>query len=395
MTANDADLARLGTSFPLIADLAARARRRIPHFAWEYLDSGTGLERALVRNRQALDNVLVSPRFMKGDLAPDISTELFGHRWSAPFGVAPIGLTGLMWPGGELMLAGMARAAGIPYCLSSFACEGPEEVGPLAGENGWFQLYTISDLKAQDDIIERVDAAGFSALVITVDVPVNSTRERQRKAGLGRRPRMSFKQMMQVAARPQWALETARHGKPSFRTVARYFPGASMNEIGKLLDQMKLGMTGMDAIERIRKRWKKPLIIKGIMDVEDANACIAAGADAIVVSNHGGRQFDAAPASIDVLPKIARAVDGQIPVLFDSGVRTGLDIMRALALGADFVLVGRPFIYGTCAHGRAGAALVATILRDDLVNNMVQAGAQNIAQLRELTVMARGQASPL
>jgi L-lactate dehydrogenase (cytochrome) len=151
----------------------------------------------------------------------------------------------------------------------------------------------------------------------------------------------------------------------------------------------------MDAIERIRKRWKKPLIIKGIMDVEDANACISAGADAIVVSNHGGRQFDAAPASIDVLPDIARALDGKAPLLFDSGVRTGLDIMRALALGADFVLVGRPFVYGTCAHGQAGAALVATILKDDLTNNMIQAGAQTIAQLRELTVTRAGQPSPL
>jgi L-lactate dehydrogenase (cytochrome) len=385
----------LGMSFPLIADLAARARRRIPHFAWEYLDSGTGLEQALVRNRLALDRVLVSPRFMKGDLFPDISTELFGRKWSAPFGVAPIGLTGMMWPGGEMMLARMARAAGIPYCLSSFACQGPEEVGGIAGGNGWFQLYTMSDTDAEHDIIDRADAAGFTALVITVDVPVNSTRERQRKAGLGRRPRMSLKQMLQVAARPQWALATARHGKPTLRTVERYFPGASMNEIGRLLDQMKLGMTGMEAIERIRKRWQKPLIIKGIMDVEDAYACISAGADAIVVSNHGARQFDAVPAAIDVLPDIAAAVGGKIPVLFDSGVRTGLDILRALALGADFVLIGRPFIYGTCAHGEAGAALVATILKDDLVNNMIQTGAQQIAQLRELTLTRAGQASPL
>jgi L-lactate dehydrogenase (cytochrome) len=385
----------LGTSFPLIADLAARARRRIPHFAWEYLDSGTGLEQAIMRNRLALDRVLVSPRFMKGDLAPDISTELFGRKWAAPFGVAPIGLTGMMWPGGELMLARMARAAGIPYCLSSFACQGPEEVGAIAGDNGWFQLYTMSDTEAEHDIIDRADAAGFSALVITVDVPVNSTRERQRKAGLGRRPRMSLRQMLQVAACPQWALATARHGKPAFRSVERYFPGASMNEIGRLLDQMKLGMTGMEAIERIRKRWNKPLIIKGIMDAEDALACISAGADAIVVSNHGGRQFDAVPAAIDVLADIARAVDGKAPLLFDSGVRTGLDILRALAIGADFVLVGRPFIYGTCAHGEAGAELVATILKDDLANNMIQTGAQTIAQLRELTVTRAGQPSPL
>jgi L-lactate dehydrogenase (cytochrome) len=374
----------LGTAFPLISDLAARAKRRIPHFAWEYLESGTGLEQALTRNRAALDNVLISPRFMKGDLAPVVSTELFGRRWDAPFGVAPIGLTGMMWPGGELMLARAAREANIPYCLSSFACEGPEEVGPLALENGWFQLYTMSDHGAEDDILHRAEAAGFSALIITVDVPVNSTRERQRKAGLGRHSRMSLMQIAQIAARPQWALATARHGQPSFKTVARYFPGASMGEIGKLLDRMKLGMTSVAGLERIRKLWKKPLIVKGIMDVADAEVAISAGADAIVVSNHGARQFDAVPASIDVLPAIAEAVSGRVPVLFDSGVRTGLDLLRAIALGADFVLVGRPFLFGTCALEEPGARLVAKILKDDLSNNMVQAGAQTLGELRGL-----------
>ncbi|MCU0790183.1 MAG: alpha-hydroxy-acid oxidizing protein [Nitratireductor sp.] len=374
----------LGTAFPLISDLAARAKRRIPHFAWEYLESGTGLEQALVRNRAAFDSILISPRFMKGDLAPAISSELFGRRWDAPFGVAPIGLTGMMWPGGELMLARAAREANIPYCLSSFACEGPEEVGPLAGENGWFQLYTVSDEKAEDDILARAEAAGFSSLIITVDVPVNSTRERQRKAGLGRHSRMSPRQMMQIASRPQWALATARHGQPTFKTVARYFPGASMGEIGKLLDRMKLGMTSLAGLERIRKRWKKPLIIKGIMDSADAETAIGAGADAIVVSNHGARQFDAVPAAIDALPGIVEAVGGRVPVLFDSGVRTGLDLLRALVLGADFVLVGRPFLFGTCALGEPGARLVAKILKDDLTNNMIQAGAQSLAELRRL-----------
>ena len=382
----------IGTAFPLISDLAARAKRRIPHFAWEYLESGTGLEQALVRNRAAFDNVLITPRFMKGDLAPVVSSELFGRRWDAPFGVAPIGLTGLMWPGGELMLARMAREANIPYCLSSFACEGPEEVGPLAGENGWFQLYTVSDAGAEDDIIDRAEAAGFSALIITVDVPVNSTRERQRKAGLGRHSRMSPRQMMQIAARPQWAMATARHGQPSFKTVARYFPGAAMGEIGKLLDRMKLGMTGIAGLERIRKRWKKPLIVKGIMDAGDAEIALGTGADGIVVSNHGARQFDAVPAAIDVLPEIAEKIAGRVPVLFDSGVRTGLDLLRALALGADFVLVGRPFLFGTCAFGEPGARLVAKVLKDDLVNNMVQSGAQTLADLRNLAVTRAGRA---
>lgn len=372
--------------YPLISDLKARTKTRIPHFAWEYLDSGTGLERAVDRNREALDGVLFVPRFMKGDLKPDLSTRLFGKDYAAPFGVAPVGLTGMMWPGGEMMLAEAAREAGIVYCLSSFGCEGPEAVGAVAGDHGWFQLYTMGDKSAEADVIERADAAGFSALVVTVDVPVSSTRERQKKAGLGRRSAFSLNQLLQVAARPSWALATARHGKPTLRTIEKYYPGASMAQIARLLDASRLGMTGMDDLKRIRDQWKKPLIIKGILHRDDAMACQSLGADGIVVSNHGARQLDAVPAAIDVLASIAAAVGGKMAILYDSGIRTGLDIARALALGADFVLAGRPFLYGVCALGPAGGGHVATLLREDLANNMIQIGVDSLAGLREAAV---------
>jgi L-lactate dehydrogenase (cytochrome) len=384
------DLQELGIAYPFISDLAAQARRRIPHFAWEYLDSGTGLEVSIERNRNALDNVLISPRFMKGDLKPELATELFGQKWSAPVGVAPVGLTGMMWPGGELMLARMARRMGIPYSLSSFACASPEEVGPVAGDHGWFQLYLMSDTGAEDDILERADAAGFSALIVTVDVPVNSTRERQRKAGLGRKPKLSVAQFLGIASRPRWALATLQAGSPKLATVTKYFPGKTIQEVARELDGLRLGMNSVKAISRIRRKWKKPLIIKGIMHRDDVALCLECGADAIVVSNHGARQLDAVPASIDALPAIAEAVDGRMKVLFDSGVRTGLDALRALALGADFVLAGRPFLYGICALGEPGGDLVATILRDDLRNNMVQVGVERIADLRGLTIHRTG-----
>ncbi len=371
----------------MVSDLAVRAKQRMPNFAWEYLDSGTGLETAIGRNRAALDSVLITPRFMRGELQPDLSTTLFGKKWQAPFGVAPIGLTGMMWPGGELMLAKAARDHGIAYCLSSFACEGPEAVGAVAGDHGWFQLYTMGDKTAEEDVLRRADASGFATLIVTVDVPVSSTRERQKKAGLGRRPAISLSQLAQLAMRPSWVVATARKGKPTLATVQKYYPGASMSQIGRLLDASKLGMTGIEDIKRIRKSWKKPLVIKGVMHPEDARLCLELGADGVVVSNHGARQLDAVPAAIDALPAIADAVGSKMAVLYDSGIRTGLDIARAIALGADFVLVGRPFIYGIATAGAEGGSHVANILSADLANNMVQIGVGTLAGLRDAEIV--------
>lgn len=369
--------------FPTFADLRERARRRVPHFAFEYLDSATGLEMGLLRNRDALDRVLLTPRFMKGELKPQLQTRLFGKTWSAPCGVAPVGLTGMMWPRGEIILAQAAAGHGIPYCLSSVACEAPEAVGPAAQGNAWFQLYPIADKDAEGDILNRARSSGFEVLVVTVDVPVGSTRERQRRAGLTN-PKTGVSKLLQMASRPQWLLETAKRGQPRFRTMEKYVSGSSMAEIARFAVEQRLGMTGPDSLKLIRDRWKGPLVIKGVLAVEDALACLDLGADGIVVSNHGARQLDCAPASIDVLPQIAKAIDGRIAVMFDSGVRTGLDIARALALGADFVLAGRAFIQGVCALGERGGRHVARMLSDDLANNMIQLGVRNIEELRAL-----------
>jgi len=363
----------LADRYPAIEDLRARARGRIPHFAWEYLDSGTGLETSLALNRSALDAVQLTPRFLRDPVAPDLSTTVFGLTYSAPFGIAPIGLSGLMWPGSEFMLARAARAANIPFSLSTVAAENPEPVAAEADGNGWFQLYSLSDTKSEADILRRAAQAGFRVLLVTVDVPGPSARERQRKAGFHPRQKMNAGRIAQILARPAWAIATARKGAPGFPLLASYVENPTLPRIATYIAE-HTSRTSVEHLKRVRDLWKGPMVVKGVLSEDDAEASIALGADGIVVSNHGARQIDAAPASIDALAVIAPKVKGRTAILFDSGVRTGLDIARALALGADFVLAGRAFMYGVCALGEPGAALVHEILRADLVSNMVQLG---------------------
>lgn len=370
---------------PAIEDLCRLAKRRMPHFAWEYLDSGTGFETAVQRNRDCLDNVLFKPRGLQGIINPQLSTSLFGRTYDLPFGMAPVGMTGLMWPGAELMLARSAKRTNIPYCLSTVACETPEDVGRTAGENGWFQLYTFADWAINEDLIKRAADSGFSVLVITVDLPAPSMRERQRRAGLRVPPKITPKFIANVLARPAWALATRKRGRPAFRMLEKYVSGENMRDLSVFLADQQVGtLYEWKDLARFRKAWKGPIVIKGLLDTEDARCAVEEGADGIVVSNHGGRQFDGAPASISVLPEIAEAVGGKTAILFDSGVRTGLDVLRALALGADFVLCGRPYLYGAAAHGEAGADHVSHILATDLANNMVQLGASSLPELRGL-----------
>lgn len=372
----------LDDKFPSISDLAAAAKRRIPHFAWEYLDSGTTADAAMTANRAALDRIRLVPRVLKGEQEPDLGTTLFGQRYDAPIGMAPVGMTGVMWPGAELMLADTARRGGVPYCLSTVAAKTPEQVGPVAGDMGWFQLYPPRSHDLMRDVLSRAWNSGMKVLVLTVDIPRPSRRERQRRAGLSIQAGVSRQMLSHVARRPAWALATLRHGNATLATIAKYAGTQDLAGVRKYFVNEFSHNPSLAYLEALRAEWKGALVVKGVLHPEDALIAERAGADAVWLSNHGGRQFDAAPAAITALPPVVQALGGRLPILFDSGIRYGGDIARAIALGADFCFAGRPFLYGVAAAGQAGADQALHILTDDLRNSMAQFGAQRLADLR-------------
>lgn len=370
----------LHSTYPGLADLKARARRRIPRFVWEYLDSGTGAEATKARNRAALDRIGFEPSVLHGEFAPDLTTTFLGQSYPLPVGIAPVGMSGLIWPDAEAHLARAAATAGLPFTLSTVAAQSPEDVAPHLGQHGWFQMYPPRDEDIRRDMLDRARAAGFGTLVLTVDVPTASRRERQTRSGLTQPPRLTPRLLAQVALRPAWALGMARQGMPNMRMLDKYSTEGRQNlpptaHIGYLLRTSP----DWDYARWLRDHWDGPFIVKGVLRAEDVAPLEAMGTDAIWVSNHAGRQFDAAPATIEALPAIRAAT--RLPLIFDSGVEGGLDILRALALGADFVMLGRGFHFALAALGPAGPPHLIDILAKDMAANMGQLGARTLADL--------------
>ena len=378
---------KLATRYPAIKDLAAKAKKRIPHIAWEYLASGTGEEDLLRRNQLEFQKIKFLPKFCKGELEANTETTLFGRKYAAPIGVAPVGLTGLMWPRVEHYLAASANRFQIPYSLSTLATETPETVGKYVGDMGWFQLYPPREPEIRKSMLDRAKEAGFHTLIITVDVPIASRRERTKRAGLAMPPRITGKMIWEGITHPTWSYYTLANGLPRLRTMDQYTQNKDLKLTSGFVNARLGGTLDWDYCKEVRELWEGPIILKGVLHPEDASKAIEIGLDAIGVSNHGGRQFDGAPAALEALPAIVRAVGGRVPIIFDSGIRTGLDIMRALYLGADFVLAGRPFIYSVAALGKYGGDHAATIFIEDLKNNMLQVGATTLEELREVELV--------
>lgn len=378
--------ADLMNRYPGIDDLRRRARWRIPHFAWEYLDSGTGSEQARDRNIEALSTITFVPRLLLGEFTPSTEVELFGQTYAAPIGIAPVGLTGLIWPGADVALATAAADNQIPYVMSTVGTELPEVTGPAAKGMGWFQLYPPRDHELRADLIARAKDSGFTTLVVTADVPAASRRERQRKARVRVPPKIGPALVARAAARPVWSYKTVRNGLPRFKALEAYIDQASMAKTAGFVGANLGGTLSWEYLEAVRDMWDGPLVVKGLLNPDDAERAVEAGADGVVVSNHGGRQLDGSVASIEALPAVVERVGHRIPVLFDSGVRSGLDVARALALGASFVFCGRAFMYGVGALGVPGADHAYKVLHEDLVNVMQQTGCERLDQLAERVV---------
>ncbi|WP_424971143.1 alpha-hydroxy acid oxidase [Dinoroseobacter sp. S76] len=374
----------LDTTHPAISDLRRAARRRIPGFVFEYLDSATGDREVGVRTtRAALDAIHLLPSILHGETDPVLETPLLGRTYARPFGIAPVGMSGLIWPDAERLLAAEAATAQIPYGLSTVATQVPERVGPKAGKMGWFQLYPPADPAIRDDILARAKASGFETLVLTVDVPADSRRERQRRANLTIPPKITARMVVQMALHPRWALGMAQHGRPSLKLAESYVEksGAAsyMAHAGKAIR----GAPDWAYLDALRAGWDGDFIVKGVLRPEDATRLKDAGVDAIWVSDHSARQFEGGPSAITQLPQIRSAVGPDYPLIYDSGIEGGLDILRAVGMGADFVMLGRAWHFALAGLGPRGVRHLIHLLTEDLTTNMQMCGLASLADFRD------------
>jgi len=366
-----------------VSDYRALAKARLPHFLFEYLDGGSYDEVTLRRNVEDLQSVALKQRVLRDVSSIDLSTELFRKRWSLPVGLGPVGLSGLYARRGEVQAAKAAAAAEIPFTLSTLSACSIEEVARSAPL--WFQLYIVKDRGFVSDMIARAKEAGCGALLLTVDLPVAGTRYRDFRAGISGSIRGPGARAWQVMQRPDWAWDVALRGRPMTMGNLEALFGSNavladlMSWVGRNFDAT---VTWKD-LEWVRKQWDGPLVIKGILDPDDAREAVANGADGIVVSNHGGRQLDGVMSSARALPRIADAVAGRMPILVDGGVRSGLDVVRMLALGADFVLMGRAWAYALAARGQEGVAHVLKLIDAEMRVAMALTGCAGIDQLKE------------
>lgn len=367
-----------------LEDVRRMARRKLPRIAFDFIDGGADDELCLERNRGAFARHQLLPRYLRDVTTRDQSVVLFGRRYASPIGISPTGLAGLFRPGADQMLAAAAREANVPFLLSSAANGALEEVAPVAPDNVWFQMYCTSDEAINADLVQRARKAGVRVLVVSVDVPVNSNRERNRRNGFSRPFRMTPGVVLEALGHPAWVIRYLRTGGiPMMRNWKPYAPeGASAAQVADLYGTLTPApMVGWDHLRRIRAAWSGPLVIKGLMHPEDAREAVALGADGLVVSNHGGRQLDAAPSSLEVLPAIRDAVGKDVELILDSGVRRGSDLVIARCLGAQSAIFGRPTLFGVAVAGQAGAAHVLQIIRKEVDMVLAQIGCSAFSEL--------------
>ncbi|MBB6235855.1 L-lactate dehydrogenase (cytochrome) [Pedobacter sp. AK013] len=372
--------------YPSVADLRHKAKRRIPKFAFDYLEGGCNEGLNLARNETDFDNIYLKPNYLRvgGDI--DMSVELFGRKYSAPFGVSPIGLQGLMWPNAPEILAKAAAKHDIPYTLSTVSTSSIERIAEVSEGKAWFQLYHPTENKLRDDILSRLKAVECPVLVVLVDVPAFGLRYKEIKSGLSIPPKMSVNNILQAFARPLWGIKTLQHGIPSFATLKPYMEkGMDMSQLGQFMNRTFTGKVDIEKVSAIREIWKGPLVLKGIATDEDMQAAIQIGVDGVIVSNHGGRQIDAGESSINSLIKLAgnEAYKSKLKIMLDGGIRSGVDLARAHAVGSEFNFMGRPFMYGVGALGNEGGNHTINMFKAHLYQIMQQLTIEKISQFPE------------
>jgi (S)-mandelate dehydrogenase len=353
------------------SDARKYARRRLPRTIFDYVDGSAGDERACAVNVEMIDALRLLARVLVNVENRSLQKSLFGETWKLPFGIAPMGMCDLIWPGADAMLARAAKQYGIPLVLSTMASSNIETMAERAGEHAWFQLYVGQSEEVAYHLVDRAETAGIRNLILTVDLPAIGSRPREQRNGFGAPFRIGPKQFFDFAIHPQWSLSTLKTGVPKL---------ANVNVAGgkQFKRNEARGKVDWAFLDRLRERWKGKLIVKGVLGGEDSVRIRDAGIDAVYVSNHGGRQLDSAPAAIQMLPQIRAAVGKDYPLLFDSGVRNGEAVIKALALGADFVFIGRPFLYAMGGHGYAGLQEMIELISSQIDISLAQLGCPDI-----------------
>lgn len=368
--------------YPSVDDLRTRAKQRIPRFAFEYLDGGCNEDVNLLRNTSDIREIELVPQYLTEHRGSDLKTELFGHTYDAPFGISPIGLQGLIWPDSSRILAQAARDHNLPFILSTVATSSIETISEVTQGRAWFQLYHPTEDKVRDDIINRAAAADCPVLVILCDVPTFGYRPRDIRNGLAMPPNMNLRNILQIIGKPNWAINTLRVGKPEFANLKPYMPdNLDLKQLGQFMDQTFSGRLNEEKIKPIRDMWQGKLVLKGVASESDTEKAIQLGLDGIIVSNHGGRQLDAGTSSIKALKSIVENYQGKIKIMMDSGMRSGPDIARTLAMGAEFAFMGRAFMYGVAALGSAGGDHTISILKRQLQQVMEQICCERVQDL--------------
>ena len=370
--------------YACIDDLRKSAKRKVPRAFFDYVEAGSYSEGTLKRNRSDLEKIALRQRVLVDVSSRDLSTTVLGETLPLPLALSPVALSGLQRGDGEILACRAAQAVGLPYTLSTMSICSIEDVAGAVKKPFWFQLYVMRDRGFVADLIKRAEVAGCSALFLTVDLPVNGQRHVDMRNGLSVPPRLTAKTVFDVMRRPAWAWRILNGKRKTFANVDGHLPGGpgfgGMTLAEWRQSQFDVTVSWKD-VEWIRSIWPHKLVLKGILDPEDAREALKTGADGVVVSNHGGRQLDGAPSTISALPKVADAIGGQKEVLIDSGVRTGQDIFRALALGANACMIGRAALYGLGAGGEAGVARAINIFRGELDTTMILAGLDDVKKI--------------